>query len=148
MHRLYPSHPLIGVGCVVCRENRVLLVRRAKPPRAGQWSLPGGLQELGETVYEAATREVFEETGVAIRVLGIADVVDMIEREPDGERVRYHYTLIDFYAGWLEGDPCPAGDVAEAAWIERDRLSALKMWSETERVIAKAFEQWRLAGSP
>ena len=79
--RIYPQAPLVGVGAIVFNRGRVLLVRRAKDPRRGQWSLPGGLQKLGETVAEAACREVMEEASLAIRVLGLADVVDLIERD-------------------------------------------------------------------
>jgi len=97
MTREYPDRPFVGIGVIVWCGGRVLLVRRARPPRQGQWSLPGGLQELGEGVLEAARREVREETGLDIDILGIADVVDLIERN-DAGRVRYH-----------SYDDCPAG---------------------------------------
>ena len=102
MLREYPHLPLVGVGAVVVRDGRVLLVRRVKPPRLGEWSLPGGLQRLGETVFEAACREVLEEARIKVRPLAIVDVVDLIERV--NQRVRYHYTLIDVLASWVEGE--------------------------------------------
>src|SRR5438876_7221176 len=100
VEREYPKHPLTGVGVVCWRGDQVLLIRRGKPPRLGQWSLPGGLQHLGETVYEAAARETLEETGIRVRVLGFLDIIDAITRD-DAGRVRFHYTLIDVGAEWL-----------------------------------------------
>lgn len=139
MPRLYPDRPVAGVGAVVRRDGQVLLVRRANPPRQGEWSLPGGAQEIGETVFEAARREVQEETGITIEVLGLVDVVDSIQRDEDGQ-VRYHYTLVDVFARAAAGDASAAGDAAEAAWFDPGRLPPL--WPETERVIRLAFEMW------
>ena len=143
MNRQYPQQPLIGVGVVVCRGNKVLLIRRGGPPRQGEWSLPGGLQKLGETVFEAARREVREETGVEIRVLALADVVDLIERDEAADRVRYHYTLVDVVAGWLEGEAAPGSDAAEVAWADLETLPRYRLWSETERVIRLAHRSFR-----
>jgi len=148
MIRTYPSTPLVGVAAVVFKQGNVLLVRRAKPPRQGEWSLPGGLQHLGETVIAAACREVNEETALRIRVLGVADVVDLIERDPDGGRVRYHYTLVDLVACWVSGDIRAGSDAAEAAWIDVGTLDSYRLWSETTRVIGVAHEKWLGAGAP
>jgi 8-oxo-dGTP diphosphatase len=137
--REYPPRPLIGVGIVVWHGDRVLLIRRGKPPRLGQWSLPGGAQKLGETVAEAARREVLEETGLAIEVGEVLAVVDLIER--DGERVRYHYTLIDFGAEAPGSELRPGGDAADARWFGLDELPRLGLWSETLRVIGLAHER-------
>ena len=137
--RLYPNRPIVGVGAVVLRDGEVLLVRRANPPRQGQWSLPGGTQELGETVFEAARREVLEETGVSVEIEGVVDVVDSIDNDPSG-RIRYHYTLIDVLASWRQGGIRAGGDAAEAAWFGLDELSPLRLWTETERVIRRAHE--------
>ncbi len=145
MPRLYPDRPVAGVGAVVWREGQVLLVRRANPPRRGQWSLPGGAQEIGETVFEAARREVLEETGITIEVLGLVDVVDSIHRDED-RKVRYHYTLVDVFARASAGDAAAAGDAAEAAWFELGRLPPL--WPETERVIRLAHEMWCALADP
>lgn len=139
MPRLYPGRPVAGVGAVVWRDGQVLLVRRANPPRRGEWSLPGGAQEIGETVFEAARREVREETGITIEVLGLVDVVDSIHRDEDG-RVRYHYTLADVFARAAGGDAAPAGDATETAWFDPGRLPPL--WPETERIIRLAHEMW------
>ena len=148
MTREYPNQPLIGVGVVVWRDDKVLLIRRGKPPRQGQWSLPGGLQKLGETVFETARREVMEETGVEIRVLELTDVVDLIERDDADGRVHYHYTLVDVVAGWLRGEAAPGSDAAEVAWAGLEALPRYRLWSETERVIRRAHQSWREAGRP
>ena len=148
MTRQYPNQPLIGVGVIVWRDDKVLLIRRGKPPRKDQWSLPGGLQKLGETVFEAARREVMEETGVEIRVLDLTDVVDLIERDGNDGPVRYHYTLIDVVAGWLRGEAVAGTDAAEVAWVEVEALPRYRLWSETERVIRRAQESWRESGWP
>ena len=125
------------MGVVVWRDDRFLLVRRGKEPNRGQWSIPGGAQHLGETVYTAAEREVLEETGLSVRVLGLVDVVDGIRRDDDG-RVSWHYTLIDVVAEWLAGEAI-AGDDAEAvAWFTLEELSRLDLWRETERIIRKS----------
>jgi len=139
MPREYPQAPLVGVGAVVVRDGRVLLVRRARPPRQGEWSLPGGLQKLGETVFAAAIREVREETGIDARPVGIVDVVDMIDRDPDG-RVRWHYTLVDVVAHWAAGEPVAGCDAAEATWVEAADVAGRVQWSETARIVARACE--------
>jgi 8-oxo-dGTP diphosphatase len=135
--RLYPDRPVVGVGAVVWRDDRVLLIRRGRPPRAGQWSLPGGAQRLGETLREAAAREVREETGLELADVRLLTTLDLVEREQEG-RVRYHYTLVDFVAEAPLGEPV-AGDDAEAvAWFRLDELPSLGLWSETLRVINEA----------
>ncbi len=114
--REYPDHPRVGVGAVVLDGDRVLLVRRGRNPAAGKWSIPGGLVDLGETTAEAARREVLEECGIAVRLLGVAGVVDRVIRD-DAGRVRYHYVLVD-YAARPESGPVRAGsDAAEACWV-------------------------------
>ncbi len=145
MPRTYPDRPIVGVGVVVWRDDTVMLIRRAKPPRQGEWSLPGGAQKLGETVFDAARREVLEETGLTIDVLGLVDVVDSIQRDDSG-RVRYHYTLVDVFAAWRAGEATAGHDAAEAAWVGLDALPPL--WSETERVIRLAHEKWTALRAP
>ncbi len=137
----------MGVGAIVVNRRRVLLVRRARAPRRGEWSLPGGLQKLGETVAEAARREVLEETALDVRILGLADVVDLIERDEEG-RVRYHYTLIDLVACRQGGEIRAGSDAAEAVWADVAALDGYGLWAETTRVIALALDRWRAAGSP
>jgi 8-oxo-dGTP diphosphatase len=137
--REYPARPLVGVGVVVWHGERLLLIRRGKPPRVGQWSLPGGAQKLGETVAEAARREVLEETGLKVEVGEVLAVVDLIER--DGDRVRYHYTLVDFGAEAGRADLRPGGDAAAARWFSLGEVERLGLWSETVRIIRLARER-------
>ena len=137
--REYPLRPVVGVGTVVWHGDRVLLVRRGRPPRQGHWSLPGGAQELGETVAEAARREVLEETGLEVEIGEVLATVDLIER--DGDRVRYHYTLIDFCAEALGPALRAGGDAADARWFALAEVERLGLWSETVRIIRLAQER-------
>lgn len=132
-----PQLPTVGVGVVVVRDGQVLMIKRGKAPRLGEWSIPGGTQELGETVRETAAREVLEETGVAIANLRLIDVVDAFGRHPDG-RLRTQWTLVDFAADWVSGEPRAGGDAAEARWVPSGEIAALGLWSETVRIIRAA----------
>jgi len=137
MSRKYPARPVVGVGVVVWHGTRVLLVQRGRPPRQGQWSLPGGAQQLGESLADAARREVFEETGLAVKLGDVVATVDSIERDPDG-RVRYHYSLIDFTAEAPGAALAPGDDAADARWFGLDEIGRLGLWSETLRIIELA----------
>jgi ADP-ribose pyrophosphatase YjhB (NUDIX family) len=140
MSREYPGRPIVGVGVVVWHDDRVLLVRRGKPPRAGHWSLPGGAQQLGETVAEAALREVKEEVGLEVTLGDIVATIDLIERDED-DRIRYHYTLIDFVAKAPGAALRPGSDAADARWFSAAEIEALGLWAETVRVIKLAAER-------
>jgi ADP-ribose pyrophosphatase YjhB (NUDIX family) len=135
--REYPTRPFVGIGIVVIRDDRVLLVRRGKPPNIGAWTLPGGAQEVGETAEQAARRELREETGLEAGDLHFAATVDNIRRDAGG-RVRFHYTIIDFATRWIGGEPVAATDVTEATWAPLDSLDGYDLWSEAHRVIAIA----------
>lgn len=134
MSRRYPKHPLVGCGVIVWKGGEFLLIRRGAAPRAGEWSLPGGAQELGEKIRETAAREVFEETGCTVRIENLVDVVDTILRDGDGG-IEYHYTLVDFDAVWVEGAPVAGEDAAEAVWAGLDDLERYGLWRQTVRVI-------------
>jgi len=136
MSRRFPDYPIVGVGVVVWHDGRVLLIRRAKPPRVGQWSLPGGRQKLGETVRETARREVREEAGIDISVDSLLDVVDAISpAETPGGRPEFHYTLVDFDADWIAGEAVPGSDASELVWIDPDTIGDYVQWSETVRIV-------------
>ena len=135
--REYPTRPFIGVGVVVLKEDLVLLIRRGKPPKAGEWSLPGGSQHVGETVRETASREVREETGVEIRELIFLEVIDAIIPDREG-RVQFHYTLIDFVAQWESGEPNADDDAEHAEWVPLSNLPEIELWEKTREIIEKA----------
>jgi len=139
MTREYPSRPMVGVGVVVFRGDRVLLIKRGKPPRLGQWSLPGGLQELGETVFEAALREVREECAIEIEAKGVIDIVDAIT-PGDGGRIRFHYTLVEVLAEWKGGEAVAGDDAMDVAWFDPAAVGALGMWEQTARIIHRGQE--------
>lgn len=129
--------PTVGVGAIVWRAGRVLLIRRGQPPRRGEWSLPGGKQEWGETLEEALRREVFEETALRLGPLALVDVVDLIARDDDG-RVAHHYTLVDYTAEALSADARAGDDAAAVAWFALHELDGLGLWSKTRAVIGRA----------
>lgn len=137
MSREYPDYPRVGVGAVVLRRGRVLLVRRGGQPASGKWSLPGGLVELGETTVDAVRREIREECGIDIRVVGVAGVIDRITRDAAG-RIRYHYVLVDYLA-YAESEAVVAGtDAAECRWVEIERVSELDVTDGLMDMIRRA----------
>lgn len=135
--REYPDRPWVGIGCVVFREDAVLLVRRGKPPRIGTWSLPGGAQHVGETAEEAARRELREEAGIEVGAMAFALVVDAITPD-DAGRTQYHYTIIDFAAHWQSGEARAGDDVSAVAWAMPDELVVYDLTPATHRAIAAA----------
>lgn len=135
--REYPSRPLVGIGIILLKPGAVLLVRRARPPSAGSWALPGGAQELGETAEAAARRELLEEAGLHAGPMLLAANVDSIHRDAAG-RVQYHYTILDFAAAWVGGKPQAGDDVSDAVFAPLDALGLYSLWDEAHRVIAVA----------
>ena len=132
--------PTVGVVCL--RAGEVLLIKRGNPPRQGQWSIPGGRLEWGETMQSAALRELVEETGVEAELLGLIDVVDgLMTSRTTGETTR-HYIMIDYAARWLSGEPVAGDDAAEAAFFPLEEALALVEWEETRRVIREAAERF------
>jgi ADP-ribose pyrophosphatase YjhB (NUDIX family) len=140
--REYPARPIVGIGLIVLKEHSVLLVRRGKPPNVGSWTLPGGAQELGETMEQAARRELAEETGVAVGPLHLAATVDNIRQDESG-RIQFHYSIIDYAARWHAGEVMAGSDVSEAVWAPLDRLEEYALWSEAYRVISIARDLLR-----
>ena len=138
--RAFPDRPHVAVGVVVLNRHGALLIQRGTPPRKGQWSIPGGGQELGETVRETAVREVSEETGVQIECGPLVDVLDTVFRTDDG-RVEYHYTLVDFAARVADDAQPRAGeDVLDARFVPLEQLDEYGLWDETRRIILAAAE--------
>lgn len=140
MSREYPDRPFVGVGVVVWRGGEVLLIQRGKPPRYGSWSLPGGRQKVGETVREAALREIKEETNLDVDITHLIDVVDSLTHDDDG-KVQFHYTLIDFTAEWRDGTAVAGSDAAGVRWVSTDDLDQYELWTETIRIIQMSAAQ-------
>lgn len=142
--REYPDRPWVGVGVIVWKDDRLLLIRRGRAPRLGQWSLPGGAQHLGETVFMAAAREVLEETGLTVRPTEVVTIADAITRDGAGA-VQYHYTLIEVAAEWEAGEAAAMDDALAVRWVTVEEVAALVPWDETDRVVRLA-ESLRCGG--
>lgn len=136
------ERPLVGVGVVVWKDAQVLLIRRGQAPRRGQWSLPGGKQELGETVRETAVREVREEAGIEISVGPLLDVIDAVVRNGDGG-IDFHYTLIDFEADWVAGESQAGDDADGLVWIDPAEIGDFVAWGETVRIVKMSADRRR-----
>ena len=144
MQREFPETPLVGVGAIIIENARVVLVKRAHPPLQAQWSIPGGVLEVGELVREAAIREACEETGLTVDPGELLGVYDRVLRDPD-KRVRYHYVLVDFLCRRVAGDLVAASDATEVRWFTREELPALKLAEDTIDVIHKGFDKLRIS---
>jgi 8-oxo-dGTP diphosphatase len=138
MQREFPEVPLIGVGAIIIEDARVVLVKRAHPPLQAEWSIPGGVLEVGELVGEAAVREAREETGLTVEPGELLGVYDRVLRDAGG-RVQYHYVLIDFLCRRVAGDLVAASDAAEVRWFWREELVGLGLAEDTLEVIGKGF---------
>ena len=147
--REYPERPIIGVGGVVIENNRALLIRRGTEPLLGQWSIPGGTLELGETLAEGAARELLEETGLSVRILDLIEVFERINfgRGADEtwttleerRRPRFHFVIADYLCERLSGEPVAGGDVTDVAWAGETDLERFALTPTATRVIRKAF---------
>jgi 8-oxo-dGTP diphosphatase len=140
MQREFPELPLVGVGAVIIENARVLLVKRAHPPLEAQWSIPGGVLEVGEMVREAAVREVREETGLIVEPGDLLGVYDRVLRNAE-QRVQYHYVLIDFLCRPAGGELQAADDATEVRWYTCEELPVLRLAEDTLDVIRKGFAQ-------
>jgi 8-oxo-dGTP diphosphatase len=138
MQREFPEAPLVGVGAIIIENSRVVLVKRAHPPLQAEWSIPGGVLEVGELVREAAIREAREETGLTVEPGELLGVYDRVLRDAN-QSVQYHYVLIDFLCRRVAGDLVAASDATEVRWFTREELPGLKLAEDTLDVIRKGF---------
>jgi mutator protein MutT len=134
-----PKAPVVGVGGVVVRDGKVLLIRRGKEPLYGRWVVPGGTVELGESLEEALVREMEEETGLRVEPLEVLTVFDRIER--DGERVVYHYVIVDYLCRWLSGEAAAASDALDAAWAAPEEIPAYDLPQKALEVVQDALRR-------
>ena len=140
MQREYPQQPLVGVGAIIIEDDRVLLIKRGKPPLLGEWSIPGGMLELGETLRQGAEREALEETGLVVRATELLGVFDRIVRD-DNKRTLYHYVLIDFLCTKISGNVQAAGDAADACWYTKPEVESLALPEDTKKIIQIGFDK-------
>jgi 8-oxo-dGTP diphosphatase len=138
MKRAYPDHPIIGVGAVIIRDGRALLVRRGTEPLRGEWSVPGGVLELGERLRDGTAREALEETGLTVEVGTVLDVFDSIFPDADG-RTQYHFVLIDFLCSVISGEAAAGSDVSEVKWVALTELGGLGLRPSISDVVSKAL---------
>jgi len=147
--REYPEKPIIGIGGVVIEDGRALLIRRGSEPLLGQWSIPGGTLELGETLIEGTERELREETGLTVKVLEMIEVFERINFGSGADetwktleekcRPRFHFVIVDYLCDRISGVPVAGGDVTEVAWAEENDLEKFGLTPTATRVIRKAF---------
>lgn len=147
--REYPKRPVVGVGGVVITDGRALLIRRGHAPLEGQWSIPGGTLEVGETIVEGIRRELEEETGIEVHVLELIEVFERIFRDEDG-KVQYHFVILDYLCEMAGGSARAGGDVVDVAWAGEGELAKFELTEAATRVLKKAFkvarERARLSG--
>ncbi|CAN1554291.1 COG1051 ADP-ribose pyrophosphatase [Caulobacteraceae bacterium] len=136
------QHPRPTAGVVCLRGREVLLIKRGTAPRLGQWSLPGGRIEWGETSADAALRELVEETGVVAELAGLIDVVDGIMTSRETGEITRHYVMVDYAARWLSGEPTAGDDAADARFFSLEEALAIIEWDVTRKVIQEAFDRF------
>lgn len=134
MSREYPSHPLVGVGAIVLRDNKMLLIRRGAPPGRGKWSIPGGLVEIGETPEEAVVRELLEETGLRGAPRGLFGIYQYVERDEIG-KVRYHYLILDYIVDVIGGNLRPETDAEDAGFYTLQEALGLELTETTRSLV-------------
>jgi 8-oxo-dGTP diphosphatase len=150
--REYPERPLVGVGGVVVDKGRALLIRRASEPLRGEWSIPGGMLELGETLEQGVARELLEETGLQVRVLELIEVFERIVYAPDGgsaggnglERPRFHYVIADYLCERISGEHAAASDVTDVVFANEEDLDEFRLTETALRILHKAFAMDRV----
>jgi 8-oxo-dGTP diphosphatase len=166
MKREYPEHPMVGIGAVVIRDGKALLIRRGSEPLKGEWSIPGGMLELGETIAEGVIRELYEETGLRVRLLGLIEVFERIyhkeeigqdqsglhkhdpsTRVEQDERPLYHFVILDYLCEAPTGEPHAGSDVTDLEFAAENDLARFKLTPTATRVVKKAFEMARAGGT-
>lgn len=138
MSREYPDRPVVGVGAVVVRDGKALIVKRAHEPRKGEWSLPGGMLDLGESLEDAARREVKEETGLDVELGPIIETFDRVHRDADG-RVRYHFVIVDYVCWPTGGEPVAGSDAEAVAWVSADEVDHYGINPHAKAVIVRGL---------
>jgi len=141
----YPARPVLAVSAAIIRDGHVLLVRRARTPAEGLFTLPGGRVEPGETLHEAVVREIREETGLGIEPVALAGTREVIHRDRD-DRVERHFVILAFAARWLDGEPALNVELAEARWLRPSEIKALPTTEGLSEIVAAAFEKMEEAG--
>ena len=145
MAREYPDRPVVGIGGVVIENGRALLIKRGSEPLLGQWSIPGGTLELGESLQEGVARELLEETGLEVRVLDMIEAFDRIFLDPtahdvkDRSRPKYHYVIVDYLCERMSGDARAGSDVTDIAFATEEELEKFQMTKTAMRVLHRAF---------
>ncbi len=155
MAREYPDRPVVGIGGVVIGNDRALLIRRSNEPLRGQWSIPGGYLELGESLKDGVARELLEETGLHVRVLDLIEVFDRIFRDPtdsapkNAQGPKFHFVIVDYLCERICGEALAGSDVTDVAWAAESELEQFQLTSTAIRVIKTAFamQRARLAGN-
>jgi 8-oxo-dGTP diphosphatase len=141
----YPDRPMVGVGGVVIEAGRALLIRRGSEPLRGQWSIPGGSLELGESLQQGVARELLEETGLEVRVLDLIEVFDRVYHEPSAgtssgsTRPKFHFVIVDYLCERISGEPHAASDVTDVAYAREDELERYHLTETATRVLKRAF---------
>ncbi len=136
--REYPERPVVGIGGVIIDQGRTLLIRRGNEPLLGEWSIPGGTLEIGESLQEGVVRELLEETGIEVRVLELIEVFDRIYPEMK-RRPRFHFVIVDYLCERLAGEPRAGSDVTDVAFAREDELTRFHLTETATRVLKKAF---------
>ena len=148
-YREYPERPVIGVGGVIVDRGRTVLIRRGSEPLLGQWSIPGGTIEIGETIEEAVRRELREETGLEVRILELIELFDRIylkngaASSQDKKKPRYHYVIADYLCELVGGEPRAGSDVTDLAFAREEELSQFHLTEKAMSILKKAFAMSR-----
>ncbi len=144
--RLYPTQPVVGIGAIILSEGKILLEQRGNEPARGQWSVPGGGVEVGESLEDAVIRETKEETGLDAQNPRLIDVVDQVHRDSAG-RIEYHYVIIDYIVDVKAGEPKPASDAADLKWVPIGEVGAYDLTPSFRRFFVKNKKKLRTASS-